>query len=111
MSKQNELEEVPKPSTAAQAPKVVDSLSTTKAQKEFLRPLLIRYNEKVSAMVQAHQEVAEISSTIYDFSTKIVAGEKKLKGQWFAIQPELVVRRDHPLAKQLQPAVWPPEEQ
>ena len=107
MGKEQIKEVEPKPSASAQAE---HSVSTTKAQKEFLYPLLVRYNEKVAAMVRAHQEVADISSTIYNFSTKIVAGEKKLKGQWFAIQPELVVRRDHPLAQQLQAVVWPEEE-
>jgi len=100
MSKPEEVKE--------QSPEETGSITVTGAQKEFLIPLITKYNEKVGAMVRAHQEVAEISSTIYEFSTKIVAD--KHKGQWFAIQPELVVRRDHPLAQQLQPIVWPEEE-
>ena len=110
--------EEPKPSIAAQAPPKKDpvvtldpektgAIPTSISQNEFLNPLLVKYNEKVNALVKAHQEVAEIASTIYDFSTVIVAGEKGLKGQWFAAQAGLVVRRDHPSAQQLHNLVWP----
>ncbi len=98
--------EVTKPTGSTAPPK--DSIAPTAAQQEFLNPLLVKYMEKVRGLVKAQQELQEVSKIIYDFSTGIVANGRK--GQWFAVQADLVIRRDNPMAKQLMRTVWPPED-
>ncbi len=88
------------------APK--DSITPTDAQKAFLDPLIGKYVDKVRALAKAQQDLQDTATIIYEFSTGIVAQSRK--GQWFAIQADLVIRRDHPMAKQLLNLVWPLED-
>lgn len=98
--------EVTKPTGAAAPPK--DSIVPNDAQKAFLEPLIAKYVEKVRVLIRAQQELQEVADTIYNFSTGIVASGRK--GQWFALQADLVVCKGNPMANQLMKSVWPQED-
>jgi len=82
---------------------------TSEGQKKFLFPLIAKFNEKFNVLLAATAEVVEISKTIREFSTQIVAEGRK--GEWFAVRDELVVRKDHPEALKLPVLVWAVEGQ
>ena len=84
--------------------KAINEIKTSKSQNEFLFPLIEKYNEKFQALLIATAEVVEISKTIREFSTKIVAEGRE--GQWFAVQGKLIVKKGHPMADGLPVLVW-----